>query len=66
MQKAAGGWKQALGLDKMFTAIGIARLAAKTTGIILNNGKSVVDALGAYAIKSKEDKNVIAQLNFIL
>lgn len=66
MQKAAGGWKQALGLDKMFTALGIARLAAKTTGIILNNGKGVVDALGAYAIKNKEDKNVIAQMNFIL
>ena len=60
VKKAAGGWKEKLGLDKAFTALGWARLAAKSTSIILNNGKAVVDALGAAAIKFKEDANVIA------
>ena len=66
VKKAASGWKEKLGLDKAFTALGWARLAAKSTGIILNNGKAVVDALGAAAMKFKEDSNVIAQMNFIL
>ena len=65
-QKAAGGWKKALGLDKAFTALGVARLAAKTTGVILNNGKTVVDVLGAQAMKFKEDKNIIAKMNCLL
>ena len=60
VKKAAGGWKEKLGLDKAFTALGWARLAAKTTGIVLNNGKAIVDALGAAAVKFKEDANVIA------
>ena len=60
VKKAAGGWKEKLGLDKAFTALGWARLAAKSTAIILNNGKAVVDALGAAAVKFKEDANVIA------
>jgi hypothetical protein len=60
VKKAAGGWKEKLGLDKAFTALGWTRLAAKTTGMILNNGKAVVDALGAAAMKFKEDANVIA------
>lgn len=49
-----------------FTAIGWARLAAKTTGIILNQGKSVVDVVGEQAIKYKEDKNIIAELKCLL
>ena len=60
VKKAAGDWKEKLGLGKAFTALGWARLAAKTTGIVLNNGKAVVDALGAAAMKFKEDANVIA------
>lgn len=66
VKKAASSWKEKLGLDKAFTALGWARLAAKTTGIIINNGKAVVDALGAAAVKFKEDSNVIAQMNFLL
>ena len=66
VKKAAGDWKEKLGLGKAFTALGWARLAAKTTGIVLNNGKAVVDALGAAAVKFKEDANVIAQMNFLL
>lgn len=66
VKKAASGWKEKLGLDKAFTALGWARLAAKTTGIVLNNGKAIVDALGAAAVKFKEDANVIAQMNFLL
>ena len=66
VKQAASGWKDKLGLGKAFTALGWARLAAKSTAIILNNGKSVVDALGAAALKFKEDKGVIAQMNFLL
>lgn len=61
MKEASKGF-----LGKAFSALGIARVAAKTTGIILNNGKAVVDILGAYAIKRKEDKGIIAELKFIL
>lgn len=60
VKKTAKGWKEKLGLDKAFTAIGLARLAAKSTGIILNNGKAVIDTLGAVAVKFNEDSNVIA------
>ena len=66
MKKASRGWKKALGLDKAFTAIGIARLAAKTTGIVLNKGKAITDMLGAQAMKYKEDKNIIADLRILL
>ena len=45
-----------------FTALGWARLAAKTAGYVLNHGKDVVDALGAKKIKNQEDKNVIAEI----
>lgn len=64
--KAASGWKKALGLDKAFTALGVARLAAKTTGIVLNKGKALVDMAGAQAMKYKEDKDVIAEMNVLL
>lgn len=60
VRKTAGGWKEKLGLDKAFTALGWARLAAKTTGIILNNGKAVIDAVGSAAVKFREDSEVIA------
>lgn len=66
VKQAAGGWKEKLGLGKAFTALGWARLAAKSTAIILNNGKTVVDALGAAAMKFKEDNGVVAQMNFLL
>lgn len=61
MKEASKSW-----LGKAFSALGIVRLAAKTTGVILNKGKDVVDCIGAYAMKQKEDKGVIAELKFIL
>ena len=66
VKQAAGGWKEKLGLDRAFTALGWARLAAKTTGIILNHGKDLVDVIDAQAMKNKEDKNVIAEIRCIL
>lgn len=53
-------------LGKAFTALGVARLAAKTAGVVLNKGKDVVDCIGAFAMKQKEDKGVIAEVKFIL
>ena len=50
----------------MFTALGWARLAAKTTGYILNHGKTVVDVLGAHAIKKEEDKYIVASMSALL
>lgn len=47
---------------KAFTPLGWARLAAKTTGYVLNHGKDVVDALGAKKIAKSEDMNVIAEI----
>lgn len=51
---------------KSFTPLGWARLAAKTTGYILNHSKNIIDAMGAKKIKNKEDKNVIAKMNFVI
>lgn len=50
----------------MFTALGWARLAAKTTGYILNHGKTIVDVLGAHAIKKEEDKDIVASMSALL
>ena len=50
----------------MFTALGWARLAAKTTGYILNHGKTIVDVLGAQAIKKEEDKYIVASMSALL
>ena len=61
MKEASKGF-----LGKAFTALGVARLMAKTTGVVLNKGKNVVDVCGAYAIKKKEDKGIIAELKFIV
>lgn len=47
---------------KAFTPLGWARLAAKTTGYILNNGKDLVNWIGEKKIKNSEDKNVIAEI----
>jgi hypothetical protein len=41
-------------------------LAAKTAGIVINNGKSIVDMFGKQAIKYKEDKNIIASMQVII
>jgi hypothetical protein len=60
VKEATGSLKDKVGLGAAFTALGWARLAAKSTAIILNNGKAVVDALGATAMKFKEDNGVIA------
>ena len=51
---------------KMFTGLGWARLAARTTGYVLNHGKDLVNALGAKAIKKKEDNGVIAEITVLL
>ena len=51
---------------KMFTGLGLARLAARTTGYVLNHGKDLVNALGARSIKKKEDKGVIAEVTVLL
>lgn len=51
---------------KMFTALGIARLIAKSTGVIVNNGAKFTNLLSKQAIKMKEDKHVIAAMNFIV
>lgn len=47
---------------KAFTPLGWARLAAKTTGYVLNNGKDLVNWMGEKKIKNAEDKNVIAEI----
>ena len=54
------------GFGKAFTGLGYARLAAKTAGIVINNGKSVIDMFGKQAIKNKEDKNIIAAMQVII
>ena len=51
---------------KMFTGLGWARLAARTTGYVLNHGKDLVNALGAKAVKKKEDNGVIAEITVLL
>lgn len=47
---------------KAFTPLGWARLAAKTSGYVLNHGKDVVDALGAKKIAKAEDSGVVAEI----
>lgn len=47
MAQAKEGWKEKLGIGKAFTALGWARLAAKTTGIILNHGKDLINVIDA-------------------
>lgn len=47
---------------KAFTALGWARLAAKTSGYVLNHGKDVVDAIGAKKIAKAEDGGVVAEI----
>lgn len=49
-----------------FTAFGWARLAAKTSGYILNHGKTLVDRLGETAVKKEEDKALAAFMTFIV
>ncbi len=51
---------------KMFTGLGLARLAARTTGYVLNHGKDLVNALGARSIKKKEDKGIVAEVTVLL
>ena len=66
MAQAKEGWKEKLGIGKAFTALGWARLAAKTTGIILNHGKDLVNVIDAQAMKNREDKSVIAEIRCIM
>ena len=53
MAQAKEGWKEKLGIGKAFTALGWARLAAKTTGIILNHGKDLINVIDAQAMKNR-------------
>ena len=66
MAQAKEGWKEKLGIGKAFTALGWARLAAKTTGIILNHGKDLINVIDAQAMKNREDKSVIAEIRCIM
>ena len=66
MTQAKEGWKEKLGIGKAFTALGWARLAAKTTGIILNHGKDLINVIDAQAMKNREDKSVIAEIRCIM
>ena len=61
MRDAGKSW-----LGKAFTTIGLIRLACKTAGVLLNNGKAVVDSLSERSLRNKEDENVIAEMRFIL
>ncbi|MEG2937897.1 MAG: hypothetical protein RR812_05765, partial [Vagococcus sp.] len=47
-------------------SLGWAIVCARATGLILNHGKGVVDVIAAQAMKYKEDKNIIADLSFLL
>lgn len=47
-----------------FTGLGWARLAAKTSGYILNHGKKLVDKLGEHAVKKEEDRSLVAFMTF--
>lgn len=47
-----------------FTGLGWARLAAKTSGYILNHGKKLVDKLGEHAVKKEEDRSLAAFMTF--
>lgn len=60
-QEATKTWKEKL-LGAAATQLGIARLIAKSTGIVLNKGKAFTDMIGTQAMKFKEDKNIIAQM----
>ena len=66
MAQAKEGWKEKLGIGKAFTALGWARLAAKTTGIILNHGKDLINVIDAQAMKNREDRSVIAEIRCIM
>lgn len=49
-----------------FTSLGYARLAGKVASAALNNGKAVVDAFSGWKIARGEDKNVIAEMKFLV
>lgn len=67
--KSAGLFSQLqtkLGIEGAVTALGVARLVCKTSGIVLNHGKDLVNMFGAQSIKRKEDANIIAELRCII
>jgi len=64
-EEAKKAAQEQTGMKKM-TALGWARLVAKTTGCILNYGKDLVDAIGERKIKNAEDKNVIAEIRTLI
>lgn len=66
VKDAAQQTKKKFGLGDAFTAIGIMRLVAKTTGVALNNGKSLIDMVARQKMTKKEDENIIASMNFML
>ena len=65
-EQTASGWKHMLGIDTAITTLGFARLVAKTTGVVLNHGKDLVNMFAAQSIKRKEDANIIAELRCII